>query len=138
MAEASLKVTPIMSGAPYQTFVFLPLFAAVAIGWWILRDRWNRERIRRYFEDRGDAIIDLQWEPFARWFGEKNVTHYRVWYEDREGGKWECLCKTSMWIGVYTTDDRMYERSRDTGAEGDLREENRRLKEQVRRLRDGV
>jgi len=90
----------------------LPLLFLIAIAWigvWLLSVNWDKKRIERYFAGRGCEVVETTWRPFARWWsGDRNETHYQVWYRDRDGTTWECLCKTSMFTGVFTTEEQVH------------------------------
>lgn len=101
----------------------------------------DHDRIKSYIEDRGGKVIDSHWAPFGPgWFGEKSDRIYSVRYLDRDGNEHEAHCKTSMWTGVYLTEDRIVRYAERTlphadERERDLEEENQRLREEVSRLR---
>ena len=85
-------------------------------------------------------MIEANWEPFGPgWFGEQEGNRiYAVRYLDRDGNEHEAHCKTSMWTGVYFTEDRIVKHAgRADGQQSSLEEENRRLREEVERLRRG-
>ena len=98
------------------------------------------DRIRRYIQGRGGAVQESRWSPFGPgWFGARSERLYRVRYVDRDGAEHEADCKTSMWTGVYFTEDRIIKevvRSISTaGAASSLEAENHRLREELERLR---
>jgi hypothetical protein len=93
-------------------------------------------RIRQYIASRGGVVQSIQWQPFGRgWFGEKNDRIYLVTYTDSSGDVHEASCKTSLFSGVYLSEDRLIKQSRRAEPEEDLRAENERLREELRRLR---
>jgi hypothetical protein len=78
---------------------------------WMLTHGLDHRRITEYVENRGGRVISINWSPFGRgWFGEKNARIYEVVYYDVEGNQHFATCKTSMWSGVYWTDDRIAHR----------------------------
>ena len=99
----------------------------------------DHDRIREYVESRGGKVLDSNWSPFGPgWFGEKNDRIYGVRYLDKDGNEHEAHCKTSMWSGVYFTEDKIVkyaDREPPREAESELEAENRRLREEVERLR---
>lgn len=122
-------------------FVFLVILAAV--GFRLLADRWDRDRIQQYVAERGGSVNDIAWQPFGRgWFGEKGDRIYEVEYTDRDGGSHSASCKTSLFSGVYFTEDDAMPRTRPTAVTGADREitslesENQRLRAEIERLKD--
>lgn len=125
----------------------------------------DKDRIASYVQERSGRIISISWAPFGTgWFGEKNARIYEVVYYDKDGNQHMATCKTSLWTGVYWTEDRIThhkaqwvaglpkenrpgkpliraipEQTEDHfQSENDrLREENRRLKEELKRLEGG-
>jgi hypothetical protein len=66
------------------------------------------ERIDAYVRRRGGKVRYRSWTPFGRgWFGERNDRIYRLEYEDGDGRLRQATVKTSMFSGVYLTDDRV-------------------------------
>jgi hypothetical protein len=138
-------------------------FIAVAIVLRLAAGALDRDRIARYIAERGGRVISISWAPFGRgWFGEQNARIYEVVYYDREGKQHLATCKTSMWSGVYWTEDRVTHSKagwfaglprenrpgqpliraipetgpEDASRENDrLKEENIRLKEELKRLK---
>lgn len=98
----------------------------------------DHDRIRQYIESRGGKVLDSHWAPLGPgWFGEKSDRIYEVRYLDRDGNEHRAHCKTSMWTGVYLTEDRIVryaEPPPDPEVES-LEEENRRLREELERLK---
>jgi hypothetical protein len=109
----------------------------VGIGFWIFSRSGNSERIKTYIEDRGGEVLFDDWQPFGKgWFGESGESIYKIKYRDVDGDIHECWAKTSLFTGVYLSDDRIIEYSR---AEDELiaklREENSFLKAEIAKLR---
>jgi hypothetical protein len=96
-------------------------------------------RVHGYISERGGRTIHVHWNPFGKgWFGEKNARIYRVRYEDADGNIHQATCKTSLLAGVYFTEDQIVSRTGETNAasrEAQLEQENRRLRQQLERLR---
>lgn len=122
--------------------VLLVVFAIVvlALGIRLLAGLVDKDRIRSYVAQRGGRVVDIRWAPFGRgWFGEKNDRIYEVEYKDAEGTLHLATCKTSLWSGVYWTEDRSVRAispPNDTADENArLREENARLSAELDRLR---
>lgn len=99
----------------------------------------DHDRVRQYVEERGGKFIDASWAPFGPgWFGEKSDRIYQVRYLDHDGNEHEAYAKTSMWTGVYFTEDRIVhyaKRPVDDEEVETLEEENARLRDELERLR---
>jgi hypothetical protein len=68
----------------------------------------DKGRITAYVQERGGRIVSISWAPFGKgWFGDKNDRIYEVVYYDREGNQHWATCKTSLFAGVYWTEDRI-------------------------------
>jgi hypothetical protein len=102
------------------------------------------DRVRSYIEEQGGQLLEIHWSPFGRgWFGEESDRIYEIVYVDREGRAHEATCKMSLFTGVYLTADRVISRDVErpvAEVEGgrsaeSLAEENRRLKEELARLK---
>ena len=96
-------------------------------------------RIDEYIRSEGGHILERHWTPFGRgWFGDRDMRIYEVRYVDREGNVHDATCKTSMWGGVYFTEDTVSGGVRGAGKDSaaqTLLEENRRLREELERLK---
>ena len=115
---------------PEIFLVVVPLIVAVRV----VADRMDRGRIRDDVGERGGVVEDISWRPFGRgWFGEKSDRIYEVAWTDSERIAHVSWCKTSLFTGVYWSEDRFpSRRGRDFAA---LEEENRRLREELERAR---
>jgi hypothetical protein len=88
----------------------LLVFAAIAlvVGVWLVASRMDRDRIEAYVTERGGRVVSVNWAPFGRgWFGEKNDRIYEVVYYDAQGRQHFATAKTSLWSGVYWTEDQV-------------------------------
>jgi len=104
-------------------------------------------RIRENIEEQGGKVRSIDWSPFGRgWFGSKNERIYEVVYEDALGKVHQAYCKTSMFSGVYWSEDKIVDDpgtlasqsggDPGTGADAaDLIAENQRLKVELERLK---
>jgi hypothetical protein len=106
----------------------------------IIAGSLDGERVERYIADRGWRLVSRNWDPFGPgWFGEKNARIYRIVYEDNEGNIHRAHVKTSMFSGVYLTNDQVIRHAEGPAVtqKPSLAEENRRLRERIRELEDG-
>lgn len=68
-------------------------------------------RITGYIRERGGRVVGIRFAPFGKgWFGEKEERMYEVVYYDKAGNQHFATCKTSMFTGVFWTDDRITHR----------------------------
>ncbi|GJM24922.1 MAG: hypothetical protein DHS20C16_13370 [Phycisphaerae bacterium] len=80
--------------------------AGILIGVRLLEGAIDRNRIKRYVEDRGGETLQIKWRLFGPgWLGNKNQRMYRVVYRDADGRDHRTNCKTSMFSDVYFTGD---------------------------------
>jgi hypothetical protein len=81
---------------------------AAAILFRVAAGSMDQDRIRDYVQRQGGQLLSCQWAPFGKgWWGEKSDRIYDVSYRDRDGNLHWATCKTSMWTGVYWTEDRI-------------------------------
>jgi len=120
--------------------ILIPVVIIIAILIRLGAGGMDHDRIRQYVEERGGKVIDSNWSPFGPgWFGEKSDRIYGVRYLDADGNEHEAHCKTSMWTGVYFTEDRIVRYAdrptSQNATASDLEAENQRLRDEVERLR---
>lgn len=104
----------------------------------------DEERLRDYVKGQGWKLIRCSWDPLGPgWFGEQSNRIYRVVYEDEQGARYEAGAKTSIFGGVYLTNQRQVRSAPqdvgpppDQSSEQDLRAENERLRKRLRELED--
>lgn len=120
------------------------LVIGLALGFRLIAGSMDGDRVERYVRERGGRLLEKTWAPFGKgWFGEKDSRIYEVTYLDRDGNTHRATCKTSMFSGVYFTEDTIITyaaRSEGAGRPAvteDLAEENRRLRAEIERLRRG-
>ena len=118
-------------------FFLIPLAIIAAIAFRFAAGGMDQSRVREYVEARGGEFIDASWAPFGPgWFGEKSDRIYQVRYLDRDGNEHEAYAKTSMFTGVYLTEDRIVKYAKAPVDEVEsLEDENRRLREELKRLK---
>lgn len=90
-----------------QGFAILA-FLVVGIVIWVAAMSFDKDRIRDYIQGRGGRVISIDWAPFGKgWIGEKSDRIYEVADYDAEGLQHLATCKTSLFTGVYWTEDRV-------------------------------
>ena len=122
------------------------LFVVLAIIFRVVAGGMDSDRVGSYIREQGGVLLDKRWAPFGKgWVGEKDARIYRVRYRDRDGHIHEATVKTSMWSGVYFTEDRIVSRSsrfpENQTANGveisnDLELENERLRRRIADLEE--
>lgn len=66
--------------------------------------------MKEYFAARGETLISFELEPFGPgWFGERDSRIFSIRYRDRDQKLHAAFAKTSMFSGVYLTEDRVIE-----------------------------
>lgn len=96
------------------------------------------DRVGRYIRGQNGELIESHWSPFGRgWFGEKNDRIYEVRYRDQEGNIHEATVKTSLFSGVYFTEDKIVQTTKSAETnENDLELENARLRQRIAELEE--
>jgi hypothetical protein len=95
-----MKMDPSGVFGIFFIFVMFAIFARVMAG------GIDKDRVRRYIEGQGGRLLESHWSPFGKgWVGDKSDRIYRVQYEDRDGNIREATVKTSMFSGVYFTEE---------------------------------
>lgn len=124
-------------------FVFLAVIVVV-IAVRIYAGSKDVGRVRAYVAERGGQLLSSTWTPFGKgWFGDKSDRIYEVRYLDHEGNEHLASCKTSMFSGVYFTEDNIVAANvaqpsrlqRGAGRVAELERENQRLREELERAR---
>lgn len=86
--------------------VFLIIIITLAIAIRLIAGSCDEERIRNHISEIGGELIDKKWDPFGPgWFGEKNARIYVITYKDSNANTHQAHVKTSMFSGVYLTND---------------------------------
>ncbi len=118
------------------------LFAIAAVIIRLAAGSFDGNRIEAYIRERGWTLVDKSWDPFGPgWFGEKDSRIYQIVYKDTQGDLHKAHVKTSLLSGVYLTQDEIVQKaeaqpsSSETTHLQELEEENRRLKEELNRLK---
>lgn len=86
--------------------VFITMAIVIGLAIRLASDRIDRNRIAAYLGEKGGAVLSTRWTPFGTgWYGSQNERIYRVAYLDRDGNEHHATCKTSLFSGVYFTED---------------------------------
>lgn len=106
---------------------------------------FDYDRVAEDIEAKGGKLISKEWSPFGKgWFGEENDRIYKVRYLDKDDNEHEAYVKTSMFGGVYFTDDQIVKYSdkikKDDNSPDkeklELKAENERLKAELEKLKN--
>lgn len=119
-----------------EPFVLILGVLVIAVVFRLVAGGFDNDRIGEYIRDQGGELIDQHWNPLGRgWFGEKNDRIYEVEYRDRMGNLHEATVKTSMFSGVYFTEDRIVEAAKsDESKDRELEFENEQLRRRIAEL----
>ncbi len=80
----------------------------LVVGGWALTISLDKNRITDYIQQRGGRVVSVSWAPFGHgWFGEKEERLYEVVYYDSAGTQHFATAKTSLFTGVFWTEDRV-------------------------------
>ncbi|GAB4201654.1 MAG: hypothetical protein Tsb002_38320 [Wenzhouxiangellaceae bacterium] len=118
------------------------LAGAIALAMRIIAGSIDGDRIEKYVQSQGWKLVDKSWDPFGPgWFGDESDRIYKIIYEDKDGERYIANVKTSMFSGVYLTNNRkVYQTSRPTSGHSHrrikaLEAENRELREKLAKLK---
>jgi len=97
----------------------------------------NHARIKEYIASKGGTVTEIRWVLFGPgWFGSSGHVIYKIRYYDSDGYEHYAYCKTSILCGVYMTEDKIVGVAKQQPQNNvTLEEENRQLKEEIRRLK---
>jgi len=123
----------------FVVLLVIPVVICIALVFRFLAGSMDRERVRQYVEARGGRVIQATWAPFGPgWFGGNKERIYQVRYLDRDNNVHEAYARTSMWTGVYFTEDQIIQHGKPPIEEEEvesLEEENARLRSELERLK---
>lgn len=118
-------------------FIIVGGFIALAVVTRLIAGSIDGNRVEHYLRERGWELVDRSWDPFGPgWFGEKDSRIYQIVYRDQQGNLHRAHVKTSMFSGVYLTNDRMVQATDHPQPphENALIEENCRLRQRIAEL----
>ncbi len=120
-----------------EVLLLIPLVIVLVVVVRVMAGGLDHERVKKYVEGRGGRVLEAKWEPFGPgWLGEKSDRIYAVRYLDRDGNEHRAHCKTSLWTGVYFTEDQLVATSEHgEPQESSLDAENRRLRAELDQLK---
>ena len=119
-----------------EVFAIFAVFIVIAIVIRLMAGGMDGDRVAEYIRSQGGEMIESHWSPFGRgWFGEKNDRIYEVRYRDRLGNIHEATVKTSMFSGVYFTEDKIVQPAKtDEFHASDIESENALLRQRIAEL----
>ncbi len=123
-----------------EVFLIFGGFIFLAIVFRLIAGSIDGDRVEEYVSKQGWELLDRSWDPFGPgWFGEKDSRIYQIVYRDREGNVHRAHVKTSMFSGVYLTNDNIVEYADRPSHryEESLAEENLRLRKRIEELEKG-
>ena len=113
-----------------EPFIYIFLFIILAIGARLLAGSFDAERVERYIRNNGCELVDKSWDPFGPgWYGEKDARIYQIVYKDQNGCLHRAHVKTSMFGGVYLTNDEIIQDAPPQSVEEEKAALRRRLAE---------
>jgi len=100
----------------------------------------DKNRIQKFITKQGGKFLSKTWAPFGKgWFGDKSNRIYKVLYIDNDGNRRQAFVKTSIFSGVYFTEDKIIEaaprQKSNKNDIADLEAENNSLKQEIARLK---
>lgn len=122
-----------------EPLIIIPLAIAVAIACRLIAGNMDSGRIEEYIQSKGGKLLSKHWTLFGNgWAGTKNARIYEITYKDKIGNLHSATVKTNMLSGVYFTEDNILkfaETNTKQTESDDLYEENKKLKEEIRKLK---
>lgn len=68
----------------------------------------DTKRIEKYIQEMGGQLLEKHWKLFGPgWFGTQYSRIYEVVYRDREKNLYRAYVKTSMFSGVYLSENQL-------------------------------
>ncbi|WP_411827800.1 hypothetical protein [Luteolibacter sp. AS25] len=110
-------------------FIFIG-FILLAIVIRLISGSIDGDRVEKYIRGMGCELIDKSWAPFGPgWFGEQESRIYEIIYRDPQGLTHRAHVKTSMFSGVYLTNDQIVGGNPGQSVEAEKADLRRRLAE---------
>jgi hypothetical protein len=120
-------------------YFIIPIAFVVGLYQVYFAAKLDHRRVKAYVEQRGGRFISAASTPYGPgWFGANHVRIYGVRFCDYDGNEHEAFVKTSMWTGVYFTEDRIVRYDScpvDPDAFASLQEDNAWLRAELDRLK---
>lgn len=102
-------LTSLAEQHPHWALVFF--FVGIVIIWTVvfrIAMHFDRGRVIHYLRTQRAVLEDFRWRPFGPgWFGERRCRIYRIQYRDVEDRVHTAYVKTSLWSGVYLSQDKV-------------------------------
>lgn len=139
---SSAMLSNVASADPFSAIILLLQLVGVLAVIIFIRLKavsMDEERMKAYFQERGGKLIHSDRDEDAQsLLGKPKFRIHWIRYEDRDGNLHVARCKTSMFSGVYLTDDKIIRYGKPHEASptalADLQAENQRLKDEIDRL----
>ncbi len=136
MFRSSEQFRPLIRLLAMEIFSICAIVIVLAIVFQLMAGSMDGDRVGAYIRAQGGELIESHWSPFGRgWFGEKNDRIYEIRYRDRLGNIHHATVKTSMFSGVYLTEDRIVQAAKlDKSQPSGIELENERLRQRIAEL----
>ncbi len=116
--------------------VIIPCILVMAVLAWFVNRMLDEDRIKSYLRQRNGTLRECRPLSLGRgWWVEGNERLYEVRYLDEDGHEHQATAKIRWFMGVYWTDDKFVHYADQVPGKDSLEEENRRLREEVNRLK---
>lgn len=100
-------MTDLIDNTPWEMIAVIAGGVLCALAYRLVAGLLDKWRIRNYVTTAGGTVLSCRWSPFGPgWLGEKHDRIYSVGYLDNAGSEHRAYCKTSMFTGVYFSQDR--------------------------------
>ncbi len=76
--------------------------------WFWANNRWDRDRVKAYIEERGGQLLSMKWTLDATQYSfirDGNARIYCVRFLDSSGETHQATCQTNWMSGVYLTEE---------------------------------
>jgi hypothetical protein len=124
-----------MSGAEY-ILLLVPLLLVGVVLFWFVNRNMDEERIKSHVRQKGGEVTKCLFVPTGHgWWADQQNRMYDVRYADVDGVEHQARARASLFKGVTWVEDRTIGVTGQAPTPTQLEAENRRLKEEVERLK---
>jgi hypothetical protein len=81
------------------------VLVVLVIGFNLIADQWDRQRITEAMDHQGLVVDSITWQPFAFWWQKDSDRTYLVECHTTTGLPKRFSCRTSLFGGVYTSEE---------------------------------